>query len=221
MVNRREFSKYTFLFLVLLLSAMLFEGVPVNGLSVDVGGVPSGLLINELMADNKITIAGPDGTYPDWIELYNAGEEIIDVSGMYLTDNLANPTRWQFPSGITIEPKGYLLIWANNSPDGSTLQAGFALGANGEEVGLFASDGVTLIDSVTFLKQIRDVSYGRVTDGSPNWDYLLNATPGWGNNKQQPREESSIWLVFSLIGIIGGLSGLVIITSKLHDRRRK
>ena len=35
----------------------------------------SNLFINELMADNDITVPGPDMNYPDWIELYNAGSD--------------------------------------------------------------------------------------------------------------------------------------------------
>ncbi len=36
------------------------------------------------------------------------------MSGMYLTDDIASPTRWQVPQGVTIEGGGYLLFWADN-----------------------------------------------------------------------------------------------------------
>ena len=183
--------------------------------------IPEGLFINELMADNQITIAGPDATYPDWIELYNADNETIDLGGMYLTDTLANPTKWRFPNNTVIEGGGYLVIWADNSSDKSSLHSGFNLRANGEEVGLFASDGVTLIDSVVFPKQLGDVSYGRLPDGSENWMPLLRATPGWANNKPQATFEFSIWTVLILIGAIAALSALVIVAGKIHARRKK
>ncbi len=185
------------------------------------GGVPDGLFINELMADNQITHAGPDETYPDWIELFNAGNETINLGGMYLTDDLTDPTAWRFPNDTFIEPGGYLLIWADNSSDRTSLHTNFALNANGETVGLFASDGVTLIDSVTFLKQIGDVSYGRLPDGGESWDYLLVATPGWGNNKRQTGSETPIWLILLLIGIIIGLSALTVVAGKIHSRRKR
>jgi len=44
------------------------------------------LVINEFMADNEGTIEDPDESdeYPDWIEIYNYGDEAIDMGGMYL-----------------------------------------------------------------------------------------------------------------------------------------
>jgi hypothetical protein len=181
---------------------------------------PEGLFINELMADNQITIAGPDGTYPDWIELFYDGNETIDLGGMYLTDDLTNPTSWRFPNDTSIASGGYLLIWADNSSDQTSLHSIFRLSANGEEVGLFASDGITLIDSVVFTKQIGDVSYGRFPDGSANWTYLLKATPGWGNNKTQNNSKTSAWSILLPISIIITLSALVVVVGKIHSRRR-
>jgi hypothetical protein len=56
-----------------------------------------GLVINEIMADNRRTIPDPcsAGGYPDWIELYNASDETITLNGMYLTDDVNEPTKWQ------------------------------------------------------------------------------------------------------------------------------
>ncbi|MCX8151291.1 MAG: lamin tail domain-containing protein [Candidatus Bathyarchaeota archaeon] len=183
--------------------------------------VPSGLFINEFMADNQITIAGPDETYPDWIELFNASNETINLGGMYLTDSSTNPTKWRFPDGTTITPKGYLLIWADNSSEPSSLHAGFALNANGEEIYLFASDGESLIDSVRFDKQLSDVSYGRFPDGSPHWEHFLKATPGWGNNKPPANSEPSFDLILLLIGVILTMSVFVVGLSKVNSRLRK
>ena len=75
-------------------------------------GIP--LFINEFMASNNSVIRDTQGEYDDWIELYNSGPESIDVSGMYMTDDLDRPTMWRIPStvrGKTMIPsKGYLLI---------------------------------------------------------------------------------------------------------------
>ncbi|MGE5295272.1 MAG: PEP/pyruvate-binding domain-containing protein, partial [Solirubrobacterales bacterium] len=61
-----------------------------------------GLVINELMADNKQTIEDPAaaGRYPDWIELYNASDVTITLNGLYLTDDANEPTRWQIPPEV-------------------------------------------------------------------------------------------------------------------------
>jgi hypothetical protein len=199
-----------------------------NGLSevvvpeepVPVGDIPVGLVINEFMADNGITIAGPDGNFPDWIELYNGGNVSVELGGMYLTDRLSNPTKWQFPDDTIIEPGGYLLIWANNASDQRSLHTSFGLNANGEEIALFACDGQTLIDSVVFTKQLSDVSYGRLPDGASNWEHLLSTTPGWGNNKRQFDSESSLWSVLLLFGLVGVVCVLFVSINKLNARRR-
>jgi hypothetical protein len=61
-----------------------------------------GLLINEIMADNRRTIEDPDapGDYPDWIELYNSSDRVIALNGMYLTDDVNQPTKWQIPPAV-------------------------------------------------------------------------------------------------------------------------
>ena len=191
-----------------------------NGPTDTVDEVPEGLVINEFMADNGATIAGPEGDNPDWIELYNGGNESVNLDGMYLTDNLNNPMKWQFPNETVIEASGFLLIWADKASDSDGLHCGFGLNANGESIALFASDGTTLIDSITYEKQLQDVSFGRLPDGSENWDYQLSATPGWGNNKRQFDVEFSVWNVLLLLGLVGLVCLLFVVTVKLSARRR-
>ena len=76
------------------------------------------LVINELMASNSSIIQDPQGQYDDWIEIYNDDSSPIDVSGMYLTDDLDNPTKWQFPASTTIPAGGYILVLCLYSIDG-------------------------------------------------------------------------------------------------------
>ncbi|MHC4283789.1 MAG: PEP/pyruvate-binding domain-containing protein, partial [Planctomycetota bacterium] len=67
-----------------------------------IGGPTHGLFINEFMADNDHTIPNPHGSgYPDWIELYNAGPNAVDLGGMYLTDDMNDPTKWMIPFEIS------------------------------------------------------------------------------------------------------------------------
>jgi hypothetical protein len=75
------------------------------------------IIINELMAQNSATITDPQGEYDDWIELKNISNETVDISGMYLSDNLANPLKWKIPDSTKLESQKYLVIWADE--DGS------------------------------------------------------------------------------------------------------
>ena len=51
--------------------------------------------------------------YEDWIELYNTTNGDINLSGIYLTDNPDNPTKWEFPAGTVIKASSYLTVWAD------------------------------------------------------------------------------------------------------------
>jgi len=105
------------------------------------------------------------------------------LDGMYLTDNLSEPTKWQIPAGTTIPPGGYLLVWCDEDTGQGPLHAGFKLNRDGEEIGLFADDahGNVPLDSIVFGPQQENVSYGRRPDGADTWDFLSPPTPGTGN----------------------------------------
>ena len=141
------------------------------------------LVINEFMASNSSTIEDPNepGDTPDWIEIYNSGSTAIDMGGMYLTDDLGDPT-WQIPSGISIGSGEYLLFWADGEDEQGNTHTNFKLGAAGEQVGLFDTDGSTVIDSITFGEQSTDYSYGRYPDANDNWRFMGIPTPGSANN---------------------------------------
>lgn len=130
---------------------------------------PSDVKINEFLAVNNSVVQDPAGEWEDWVELYNASAQPIDVSGWYLTDNLTNPIKWQIPSGQVIPAFGALLIWCDEDGGQGALHASFKLSSGGEELGLFAPDGVTEYDEFTFGPQVADVSTGRFLDGAGPW----------------------------------------------------
>ena len=139
------------------------------------------LVINEFMASNSNSEADPQGQNSDWIEIYNKSSNPINIGGIYLTDDLSVPTKWQFPSPTVIQAGGYLVIWADEDTDDTGLHANFKLDADGEEIGLFESDGITPIDSITFPAQTTDISYGRYPDGSDTWRFFGVPSPGQAN----------------------------------------
>ncbi len=147
------------------------------------GAVP--VVINEVLAANGHTLDDPQGEYDDWIELHNRGDAAVNLGGLYLTDDLAEPRKWQFPKNspaqTTIPARGYLLVWADGGVGDPGLHASFKLSASGESVALFDRDGVTLIDSVRFDAQRTDVSYGRFPGGADTWSLLEPPTPGTRN----------------------------------------
>ena len=57
----------------------------------------SGIFINEFMASNNSVHADEYGDFDDWIELYNSADKPMNIAGLYLTDNLANPFKHRMP----------------------------------------------------------------------------------------------------------------------------
>ncbi len=148
------------------------------------------VVINEVMASNVKTLADSQGGFDDWIELYNPGRTMVDIGGMYLTDDPANPRKWRIPAalsgvrlGTTIGSRGYLIVWADGDTSDPGLHASFQLSAGGEGVYLYDTDGVTLIDSLEFGAQTPDVSYGRYPDGTATLRSFGVPTPGKANNE--------------------------------------
>lgn len=139
--------------------------------------------INELSAANDIYV-NEYWSRKDWIELYNATNQPIDVAGMYLSDDAAQPRKWQIPaqgstsaavesSASTIIPAhSTLIVWADKELAGSQLHAPFKLSnADGCSVSIAAADN-TWTDRLTYKAHGARESYGRYPDGALH-DYLF------------------------------------------------
>lgn len=142
------------------------------------------LVINEVLPKNNTIIADEAGEFEDFIEIYNAGETPVDVSGMYLSDDPGTPRAWQFPAGTVIPAGGFLLVWADNEPLDGPLHATFGLSSGGETVALFHNDanGLVLIDSLTYPSLVADNSQGRFPDGSDSIQTFCAVTPAGPND---------------------------------------
>lgn len=134
--------------------------------------------ISELLAKNANGIRDENNELEDWLELENTGSAPVDLSGAFLTDTLALPTRWRIPLGTIVAPGATLLVWCDDEVGEGPLHANFKLSGSGETIALFATDGVTLLDSVTFGPQVDDVSTGRIRGvASATWVTLPQPTP--------------------------------------------
>lgn len=168
--------------LVFLLAGILAAGLPAMS-RVWAAAVP--LALNEFMAANGGALLDPQGDSEDWVEIYNAGNQTIDMAGMYLTDDPEVARKWRVPMNAPqltkVPARGYILVWLDGHTADAGLHASFSLDAEGEQIRLFDADGVTLIDSVSFKKQRGNVSYGRFPDGTGAWAFLTAPTPRAAN----------------------------------------
>ncbi|MFI4897472.1 MAG: CotH kinase family protein [Phycisphaerales bacterium JB059] len=142
------------------------------------------VFVNEVIASNDSIIMDEAGQFEDFIELYNAGDAAVDLSGMWLSDDPGLPRKWQIPPGTMIGAGGFLLVWADNDPLDGPLHATFGLGSGGETVTLSHTDeqGAVLIDSLTYPGLLPDQSYGRFPDGSEMLEVFCAVTPAAPND---------------------------------------
>ena len=136
------------------------------------------VLINEIVASNSSSAFDSNGENDDWVELYNTTSSAIDLSGMYLSDDVLNYMKWSFPIGTSIPANGYLLVWCDNDIGQAGLHTNFKLSSLGEN--LIFSNGATVYDQVTFGVQSTDVAYARCPDGGSTFQ-LVNPTPEANN----------------------------------------
>jgi len=72
----------------------------------------SQVFINEGSNRNYSTLADENGEFPDWVELYNAGDEAISLYNYSLTDDNDEPVKWKFPN-VEIGPGEYLTVFCS------------------------------------------------------------------------------------------------------------
>jgi len=141
------------------------------------------LVVNELLASNDACCTDEHGEYDDWFELFNAGARPVQLAGLWLSDDAANPLKFQLlPGGDSLlAPGAFAVVWCDNQPGQGPFHASFALSGSGEEVVVTAADGETVLDSVVFPAQTADRSLGRLPDGGSAWQNFDTPTPGSSN----------------------------------------
>lgn len=122
------------------------------------------LVLNELEAANT-KILDENKQADDWIELYNLTTNAIDLSGYYLSDNVTNPKKWQFPKNTSIPAKDYVIVWADEDGSQGPLHASFKLSQSGEAVYLSNPSG-EWVDQVSFGAQLDDMGFARYPNGT-------------------------------------------------------
>jgi len=138
--------------------------------------------INEIVAVNETGLADADGDHPDWIELFNAGPEAVNLAGWSLTDDPAEPKKWIFPDTV-LGSGSFMVVFAsgkNRYTPGGEMHTGFRLDGDGEYLALmgFLGDTVTRFYPA-FPEMTADVSYGAYQD---TYVQFTLPTPGAPNN---------------------------------------
>lgn len=159
-------------------------GAPSDTFTYIVGYTAPPLFINEFMASNTATLTDPaePTEFPDWFEIYNAGETAVNLNGYSFSDDPTNLTKSPITQTLTVPAGGFLLVYADSEPFQGANHTNFGLSStNGESIVLVAPDGTTIVDSYTFGPQAADISEGRLPDGGSDWVFFNVPTPGSSN----------------------------------------
>jgi len=148
-----------FLFLILLFSCSTKEDI----IATQESNI--NLKINEIMSTGS----------PDWLEIYNPGDQDVDISGFLLYDAGSVSNKTVMPQGTVIKSDSFL-VWLCDD-----IQANFKLSSSGETVTLEDTQG-KLIDFVEFPALDPGTSYGRNPDGADSWQVFDTPTPGTSNS---------------------------------------
>lgn len=169
---------------------------PCAGDFVHRNSAPTSLLINELMSDNAGVVFDEQNIPSDWIELWNGGNAGVNLSGFYLSDDAANPMKFELAGGF-MTPGQFKLLWADNEPLRGPEHCAFSLDNDGEELRLYKlEDGKPrLHDRIDFQALNENSSWGRNTDGSANWIVFESSTPGSSNQAATTTEVETTPLI--------------------------
>jgi hypothetical protein len=146
---------------------LVFASGMVTSATVAAAGVgDSGLCISEFMARNLTTeVPGSvDGSFEDWIEIYNAGPASVNLDGWHLTDDPGIPFKWPFPA-VDLAADGYLIVFASGeglTRPNSDLHTNFRISSSGDYLALTDPQSKTVstfpASGGTFPEQFADVS---------------------------------------------------------------
>ncbi len=123
--------------------------------------------ISEFVASNDTGLADEDGDFPDWLEIYNAGPDNINLGDWHLTDDADELRKWSFPDQ-DLAAGNFQIVYLSDkdrAEAGSPLHANFKIASGGEYLALVEDTGTGTLEvrseyAPEFPRQTTDVSYG-------------------------------------------------------------
>lgn len=141
------------------------------------------VVINEICSNNFSTAPIEDYEDADWIELYNATSEVIDITGWTITDKVEKREKYIF-NNTMINPGEHLVIAAEESQgdEKGRIFLNFSL-SEGEKIYLYDEKG-KLVDSVVIPAMKQNTSYARNIDAGNDWVNVI-PTPEISNDNAE------------------------------------
>lgn len=149
--------------------------------------VPDGLspiCINEVSAANDIYV-NDYGKRADWIELYNRGDEPIDVKDLLFSNESSTNVSYQIDAALgvntIINPNEHLVIWCDEKPSLTQLHLPFKIKNIDNGVLLVKDSNGNWKDTFIYNIHTTKESNGRFPDGSQSFYKFYHPTIGKQN----------------------------------------
>lgn len=143
------------------------------------------VLINEYSASNLNSFQDAFGKTEDWIELYNASDVAVNLSGWHLSDKENNPTKWAIPAGTSLGAGEFMVFFCS----GRDLEFNGEFHTNFKLTQSSGSDLVLLANPAGIIQEMHALditlvehAHSRTEDGSASWVIATSPTPGASND---------------------------------------
>lgn len=138
--------------------------------------------INEIMTSNGGVITDNDGNSPDWVEIANVSNSLVNLKGYVLARNAKAGNVFIFPD-MSLQPEECVVVFADShlsEEAGGELHAPFRLSASGDVLMLFNQADVA-VDTVNIPALGENEVYAR--EGKDQWEVSSAPTPGMLNTE--------------------------------------
>lgn len=158
-------------------------------IQIAIQSVNSQVVINEFSCANfngHNFASGWNEEYCDYLELYNGSSETISLDGYWLSDDINEPMKWEFPDGVALDANKRLVVLftgrGHYEPDFlGYLNTNFMVTqTEGEDV-VFSDPGGNVLEYYNFeiYQVLRDNHvWGRFPDGDSQWKIADTMSPG-------------------------------------------
>ncbi len=128
------------------------------------------VVVNEVGANNGVYI-NDNLKRRDWIELFNTTDTDINVDGLYLSNDITNPQKYQITTDAVSEAStiipahGFLIVWADKETGNKNLHAPFKLANDSSQIVILSAPDGTWTDTLRYHRHNERQSVGRYPDG--------------------------------------------------------
>jgi Na+-transporting methylmalonyl-CoA/oxaloacetate decarboxylase gamma subunit len=205
---------------LLILAVVLVSGMATRTAAQGIGNVR----INEVLVQNENNYEDDYGHRSSWIELFNSGHEMVNVSSCYIVVTRADGSevRYMIPDGdpaTVMHANTYLVFFCEGTETKGTFYTNFTL-EGVEKITLYNADGKSVLDefSVERSAQTADVSVGLMSaDGisEPVVMTLPRTTPNATNETIAVVPQSEMFRQRDPYGIVMAIVAMAVVLSAL------